>query len=41
MLDYQKFVSGLHDYIGKALNPLVERVKALEDREPIVGEKGV
>lgn len=40
MLDYQKFVSGLHDYIGKALRPLVSRVKALEDREPVAGERG-
>lgn len=40
MRDLEKFISGLHEYIGKALRPLAERVKALEDREPERGEKG-
>jgi hypothetical protein len=40
MFDVEKFVSGLHDYIGKALSPLATRIKALEERQPEVGAKG-
>ena len=29
-IDAEKFAAGLHDYIGKALRPLVERIDALE-----------
>lgn len=32
-IDIEKFGAGLHDYIGRALAPLVARVKALEARE--------
>jgi len=31
MIDTEKFIAGLHDYIGKALTPIVGRIKALED----------
>jgi hypothetical protein len=40
MLDVQKFVGELHDYIGRALSPLAARIKALEDRAPERGEAG-
>ena len=30
MLDIEKFVEGLHDYIGGAMRPLAARIKALE-----------
>jgi integrin beta 3 len=47
MRDLQKFIDGLHDYIGKALRPLAEqirglaeRVDALADREPEKGADG-
>jgi integrin beta 3 len=39
-LDVEKFIAGLHDYIGKAMQPLTARVKALEDRAPVPGPKG-
>lgn len=39
MLDVEKFVAGLHDYIGKAIAPLMTRIKALEERPaPAVGK---
>ncbi len=31
--DFEKFAAGVHDYIGKALKPLVQRIVALEQRE--------
>lgn len=40
MLDVQKFVGELQDYIAKALGPIAARLKALEDREPLSGEPG-
>lgn len=40
MLDVEKFVDGLHQYIERALGPITHRLKALEDREPAQGEKG-
>lgn len=40
MLDVEKFVAGLHDYIGRALGPIVQRLEALEQRKPEKGEKG-
>lgn len=40
MLDVQKFVDGVHEYIGRALSPLAARVKAIEERQPERGEKG-
>lgn len=40
MRDLEKFIDGLHDYIGKALRPISDRVKTLEDRQPERGEKG-
>jgi len=40
MLDLERFVAGVHEYIGKALQPFATRLKALEDREPIPGPQG-
>jgi integrin beta 3 len=40
MLDIEKFIAGVHDYIGRAIRPLADRVKALEERAPIPGPKG-
>ena len=40
MLDVTKFVGEVHDYISRALNPLVDRIKALESRAPVPGERG-
>jgi hypothetical protein len=38
--DITKLVAGVHDYIGKAVQPLALRIKALEDRRPEKGDKG-
>lgn len=38
--DPKTFIAGLHDYIGRALAPLAERIIALETRQPLRGEKG-
>lgn len=40
MLDVEKFVGELHDYIGKAIAPLLARIKELEARQPEKGEPG-
>lgn len=40
MFNVEKFIDGLHDYIGKAFAPFLERIKALENAEPAKGEKG-
>lgn len=40
MLDLEKFVQGVHGYIARALQPLADRVKALEDRPPVPGPPG-
>lgn len=32
MLDVEKFINGLHEYLGKALRPLADRIAALEKR---------
>lgn len=40
MVDIEKFIAGVHDYIGRAISPLAGRIKALEDRSPVVGPKG-
>lgn len=40
MLDVDKFVDGLHDYLVRALTPLVRRIEELEARAPLAGEKG-
>lgn len=40
MLDVEKFIAGVHEYIGKALSPLSARIKALEDSAPVPGPKG-
>jgi integrin beta 3 len=44
MLDVQKFISELHDYIGKAVSPLVEKIAQLEKQiaefKAVPGEKG-
>ena len=40
MHDIETFIAGLHDYIGKALRPLAERLKTLEDRAPEKGDPG-
>jgi hypothetical protein len=39
-LDLEKFVSGVQDYIARALNPLHKRLADLEARQPEKGEKG-
>jgi hypothetical protein len=31
-IDVERLVSGIHEYIGRALTPLVERIKTLESR---------
>lgn len=38
--DAEKFIAGLHDYIGKALAPLAARIATVEARQPEKGEKG-
>lgn len=41
MLDVEKLMDGVHDYIARALSPLVERVKALESvPAPMAGKDG-
>lgn len=40
MFDVVKFISELHDYIGRTVGPIVGRIKALEDRQPEKGDKG-
>lgn len=41
MLDVEKFIDGIHDYLGRAISPLAVRIKALEERPlPERGEKG-
>lgn len=40
MLDVTKFVAELHEYIGKALQPVGLRLKALESRLPEKGDPG-
>lgn len=40
MLDQQRLVDGIHDYLRRVLVPLTQRVKALEDRPPEPGPKG-
>lgn len=40
MVDVEKFVAGVHDYIARALLPLIQRIAALERRAPERGEKG-
>lgn len=40
MLDVEKFVDGLHDYIGRALRPIAIRLDALEKRQPEKGDPG-
>lgn len=40
MLDVKKFVDQLHSYIQRAILPISDRVKALEERQPERGEKG-
>lgn len=40
MLDLEKFVAGVHDYIARALRPLVDRIAELEKRQPERGERG-
>lgn len=42
MLDVQKFVGDLQEYIQRAVSPIATRLKALEDREPVMvkGEPG-
>lgn len=40
MLDLERFTKGLHDYIGAALHPIIERIAAIEARAPEKGEKG-
>lgn len=40
MLDVERFVAGVHEYIGRALQPVTVRIKALEDRAPVPGPAG-
>jgi hypothetical protein len=40
MFDLQKFVDGLHEYIGRALKPILAKIEVLESRAPERGEKG-
>lgn len=40
MLDVTKFVTEMQDYIARAVQPLVSRIKALEERQPEKGEPG-
>jgi len=40
MLDVEKFVKGMHDYMEKQLSPVIKRLKALELRQPEKGDKG-
>lgn len=40
MFDVQKFVSEVHDYIGRAISPIMDRIKALESRAPVPGPAG-
>ncbi len=40
LLDVEKFVGGLHDYLSKAFAPLVKRLEVLEAQRPERGEKG-
>lgn len=40
MLDLAKFADGMHDYIARALKPIVDRLNAVEARAPERGEKG-
>lgn len=40
MLNVEKFIGELHDYMSKAFAPLVARIKALEERAPVAGPKG-
>jgi len=40
MLDVEKFIGGIHEYVERAFSPFVKRIKALEDRQPERGEKG-
>jgi integrin beta 3 len=40
MLDVEKFVKGMHDYLEKQLSPVIHRIKALELRQPEKGDKG-
>lgn len=38
-VDVERLVDGIHDYLARAFAPLVQRVKALEDRAaPAAGE---
>ncbi|MFA7293558.1 MAG: hypothetical protein WC023_15070, partial [Rhodocyclaceae bacterium] len=32
MLDVEKFIGGIHDYIGRAVAPISSRLKAVEDQ---------
>lgn len=40
MLDLKRFADAVHDYIGRALQPLADRIKAIESREPVNGKDG-
>jgi len=41
MLDIQKFIDGLHEWVIKeVVGPLVKRIKALEERAPVPGPQG-
>ena len=41
MSDIQKFIDGVHDYIGRALAPFATRLKALEESRPQGGKDGI
>lgn len=38
--DVEKFAAGVHDYLARALRPIADRLKSLEERPPVVGDRG-
>lgn len=40
MLDVEKLITGFHDYLARAVRPLAERIKSLEERAPAPGPQG-
>ncbi len=40
MLDIEKFIAGLHGYLAREFEPLIKRIKALEDHAPVPGPRG-
>lgn len=40
MLDIDRLIDGVHEYLGKAFMPVLARIKALEERAPVPGPQG-